>query len=138
MVSDRAELCTSFVKIPHLQRQYQILQLLEVWGTQTGDWIPAFGGIPVSTRDDQTAVDMLVALRINATTAVGASASDIVKSRVPQRVQERVQETQGRLASAQAGIVQKTNDTSENWGGSRGATRAGLLTTIDHLVAMEC
>lgn len=80
---------------PHLQQQDQVLQLLEVRGTQASNGIPAFGGVPVSSGDDQTAVDMLITLWVNATAAVGASAGDIVESSVAQGVQEWVQEAQG-------------------------------------------
>lgn len=91
----------------------------------------------MSTGDDQTAADSLVALRVNTTAAVGASTSDIVECLVTLRVQEGVQETKSRLASTQASIVQETDNTSENGGSGGGTTRAGLLASVDNLVAVE-
>lgn len=89
----------------------------------------------MSTGDDQAAVDSRVALRINTTATVGAPTSDIIERLVTLRVQKGVQETQSRLASAQASIVQETDNTSKNGCGGGGTARESLLASEDDLVA---
>lgn len=92
----------------------------------------------MSTRNNQSATDFLLALRINTTAAVGATAGDVVQGLVSLGVQEGVQEAKCGLAGAQTGIVKQTNDTSEGGRGGGGTTRAVLLAGIDNLVAADC
>lgn len=90
----------------------------------------------MSAGNNQTAAHGLVALGVNTAAPVGASAGDVVKTLLAKGVQEGVEETKRSLASAQTGIVQKTDNGGKDGRGSGGTTSKALTTLIDDLVAV--
>lgn len=85
-------------------------------------------------RDGQTTRNRLSALGVDTSASVRGTSDDIVQSLESLRVQEWVEEAQGRLAGTQTGIVQKTEDTGEGGRGSGSATGESSLSGNDDKV----
>jgi hypothetical protein len=113
-----------------LKAQNKVLQLLEIGGTETSNWIPAHGSVPRSVGDDATASLGFAALAVNAVAANGATASDVVEGGEAKEVEEWVQVSESRLANGETSVVQQSNDTGPDGGGSGGTAREANYTAV--------
>ena len=62
------------------QSQYQILQLLEIWCSQSRHWVPTHCRIPARIGDNASARDGRTGLSVDSIAANTATTSDIVQS----------------------------------------------------------
>lgn len=111
----------------------QILELLEIRSAKPSYWVPALSRVPVSTRNNTT-IHMLAALGVDPSATIRGPISDVVQGFVTNGVQERVEEAQGRLAGAQTGVIQQSDNTGDDWRSSGGTTREILPTAVNDFI----
>ena len=90
----------------------ELQQLGEVGGAEAGDGVPAGRGVEGCERNDGRAVGRATEAGV-AITAARAANLDVVEAFAVEAVDPRVEETQQRLALAQAGVVEQSNESGE-------------------------
>ena len=100
----------------HSHGEYERLQFLEVWRSQTSNWVPPLRRAPMGIwNDTASAIVRRALLSIESRTPNGFTLGDIVESLESNGVQERVQEAHATLPSAEARIVEQSHDTTPKW-----------------------
>lgn len=117
-----------------LEAKHDLLQLLKVRCTVTCGRVPTRSTVPCSARNNTTANDRSAGLAINTVAANGLTTSDIVQTLVPQKVDERIQESESGLSGRKTGIIQQRNDTSKDGRGSRGTSTGLEFAATNNLV----
>jgi hypothetical protein len=103
----------SILKYLSLKSQHQILQLFKIRRPQPGDRIPTHCSIPVRAWDNAATRNRGAALWVNSRTTYRASSCDIIEGPEADQIEERVQEAEGGLASAEASVVEQGDGAGE-------------------------
>jgi hypothetical protein len=122
----------------NLVLQHKSLELLKVGRSQSGHGIPANGGIPRRPWDDAGTLDGCSALRADTIAADALAEGDVVQGARTDGVEQRVEEAERGLASAEARVVEKTDDACNDWRSGRRSSRWRELTTVYDLIAGVC
>lgn len=93
----------------------QFGEFLEVWSSQSGNWIPPLGGIPAGTGDIW---GREVAVHINSGTAIGATVNDVGKPASTNSVEPWVQESHSWFIVGETNGIEDRDYTSEEGSGS--------------------
>jgi len=85
-----------------------VKQYLEIWEPITGDWVPSDCCVPSGPGNDGGTRNFSSSLTVNPIAAGGSALSDVQEARF-QGVEEGVGETNGRLTSLEASIIEHTD-----------------------------
>lgn len=93
----------------------QFGEFLEVWSSQSGNWVPSLGGIPAGTGDIW---GREVAVHISSGTAIGATVNDVGKPASTDGVEPWVQESHSWFIVSETNGVEDRDYTGEEGGRS--------------------